>query len=315
MCYICAMMRKGLAMLVVLLALAPVDTVAMGQAGKPSAVAPQSGTAMQPGTISGVATQPGAPQGTSANPISPNDCIGANCDYQPSHISISTAAPATAPWPVQERIAWGANIVLVILGYVGIMMALSLLRKIERQTRYGEEAAEAAAQSAKAALLHAEAMVRAERPWVLVTAEPTRAIENSFTVTATNRGRSPAKIVSALHEFASAIDEASLPKHPEMRQAKKTAELASVILLPGESTSLMAFSRDDVAELCKTEERIKRVAEWEEKIYLYGKLTYRDLTASPDAEAHESGWCCWYIHGRQKSGMVMAGPPAYNVHT
>lgn len=307
------MMRKGVATLVVLLAWMPAYTRAPGQASKPAAAAPQTGTAT--GTMTGVATLPGVPQGASANTASGGDCVGANCDYQPPHISISTAAPAAAPWPVQERIAWGANIVLVILGYVGVMMAVSLLRKIERQTRYGEEAAEAAAQSAKAALVHAEAMVRAERPWVLVTAEPTRGVENSFTVTATNRGRSPAKIVSSLHEFASAMDEASLPKHPEMRQAKKTPEVESVILLPGESTSLVVFGRDDVAELCKTEERIKRVEEWEEKVYLYGKITYIDLTGAPDAAAHESGWCCWYIHGRLKSGMVMAGPPSYNAHT
>ena len=48
--------------------------------------------------------------------------------------------------------------------------------------------------------------------------------------------------------------------------------------------------------------------------YLYGKVAYTDLAASGDV-AHETGWCCWYIHGRQKSGMIMAGPLEYNGHT
>jgi hypothetical protein len=78
---------------------------------------------------------------------------------------------------------------------------------------------------------------------------------------------------------------------------------------------LLSFSRADVKRICETEERLARVEKWEEKIFLYGTLIYRDLAATEDAPAHQSSWFCWYIHGRQKSGMVMAGPAAYNLHT
>lgn len=194
-------------------------------------------------------------------------------------------------------------------------MALWLLKKIERQAQYAETAAQAAAESAQALLLQAQAVARAERPWVLVTAEPSRRVENGFMVVATNRGRSPARIVSAVDKITFETDQSALPAEPQYGGAKTNAALASVILLPGESTGIRPFSRDDVKALCGTTEKLRRVENWEEVILLYGKIVYQDLVGAGDAHTHETGWCCWYIHGRQNSGMVMAGSPAYNRHT
>ena len=77
-------------------------------------------------------------------------------------------------WELHEKIAWAANLVLVILGYAGILLAISLLKKIDRQTGYAETAAEAAAASAQAALLNAQAVMHSERPWILISVEPSR---------------------------------------------------------------------------------------------------------------------------------------------
>ena len=256
----------------------------------------------------------GSNTGSDASGTTPN-CTEGPCDAQPAHITIATAAPAPAPWLWPDRVAWGAKILLAILGYVGIMLALSTLRKIERQSQYAEVAAQAAADSAQAALLHAQAIIRAERPWVLITVEPSRSVDNGFTVTATNRGRGPARIVSTVDKITTAIDQSHLPDQPELEEATPSAALSSVILLPGESTGIKSFSRDEVKSFCGSDEKLKRVEKWEELILLYGKVLYKDLMQVGDGESHETWWCCWYIHGRQKSGMVMAGPPAYNMHT
>ncbi|MFZ0302233.1 MAG: hypothetical protein WAL75_06095, partial [Terracidiphilus sp.] len=227
----------------------------------------------------------------------------------------ATPAPAPAPWQWPDRVAWVARILLAVLGYVGIMLGLSLLKKIERQTQYAEAAAQAAADSAQAALLHAQAIVRAERPWILITAEPSRSLDNSFTVTATNRGRGPARIISTVDKITTAVDQNHLPDQPEFDEVNPSAALSSVVLLPGESTGIKSFSRDEVKDFCGSDEKVKRVEKWEELILLYGKVVYRDLVQAGESQTHETTWCCWYIHGRQKSGMVMAGPAAYNMHT
>ena len=235
---------------------------------------------------------------------------------EPQHITIASPPPAApAPWNWQEQVAWGSNLVLVILGYAGIMMAVSLLEKIDRQTAYAETAADAAAASAQAALLNAQAVVHSERPSILVTVEPSRSAENSFTVMATNRGRTPARIISTMEQTRIAIDEKHLPSRPEYRAEKTGAPLVPIILLPGEFTAIQPFCRDDVKGLCDSEERFKRIETWEERVFLYGEIIYKDLISPPDNQVHVTNWCCWYIHGRQNSGLVMAGPPEYNVHT
>jgi hypothetical protein len=233
----------------------------------------------------------------------------------PQQITVATPAPAPAAWPLQERIAWIANIVLVVFGCVGVYVGLSLLHKIGRQTQYAETAAQAAAYSAQASLLHAQAIVRSERPWILVTVEPSGKVENRFMIVASNRGRGPAKIVSAVDKITTEIDQSSLPPEPDYADAETNESLDAVILLPGESTGIRSFGRDDVRDYCQNEEQFKRVERWEEVILLYGKIVYEDLVDLGNEEPSETAWCCWYIHGRQNSGMVMAGPAAYNRHT
>jgi len=132
---------------------------------------------------------------------------------------------------------------------------------------------------------------------------------------ATNRGRSPAKIISSVEQITIAIDEAHLPKTPEYKSVESGAPFVPIILVPGESTAIKSICRDDLRAICETEETFKRVEYWEAKVFLYGKVVYRDLTGTAGKQDHETAWCCWYIHGRQKSGLVSAGPPAYNVHT
>ncbi len=256
-----------------------------------------------------------------ANPATQSDCEGGACDASLPHITIATPAPAPAPWPLQDRIKWLAVVLLVLVAYVGIWLAVSALHKIERQTRYVENAAQAAAESAKAALLlaqaqaqQAEAQAQAERPWILITTEPAHGVFNGFTVVATNRGRGPARVVSLAEEVTITKDESQLPAVPTFASEPRPL-LVPMILLPGESTSIKSFSRDDVQLFCDSEERLHRVEDWEEKIYLYGTVTYRDLRSNDEKQIHETSWCCWYILGHKKNGMVMAGPPQYNRHS
>jgi type II secretory pathway pseudopilin PulG len=206
-----------------------------------------------------------------------------------------------------------SEVLLLVVAAVFAWLAVASLRKIERQSQYAEENAQAAADAAKAALLIAENLARAERPWLLVSASPVPGSTNSFSIVATNRGRSPARVLSLAECIAIVRDETELPRVPIFKTAPRPP-VAPTILLPGESVSIKTFSRDEVKTVCENPEEAQRIEEWAEKIYLYGNVIYNDLAASGDARL-ETGWCCWYIHGRQKSGMIMAGPPEYNRHT
>jgi hypothetical protein len=219
------------------------------------------------------------------------------------------------PWRLHDRIAWAANLAVVIAGFIGIIIALSTLKKIERLTRAAGLAAEAAALRAEASLLTVQAFSDAERPWLLISVEPSPSIANSFTVIATNRGRTPAQIVSTAKQIRIASDETRLPRIPEYSNEEKDFQLGPIILLPGESTAIKPFGREDLKGVCQSDEALRRIEDWEEKLYLFGKIVYKDLIERPDKQIHETAWCCWYIHGRQSSGLVIAGPPKYNQHT
>jgi hypothetical protein len=299
------MSSKHLVTAAALLFLALASGACPAQTGKPATSAPASTspTSSAVPSSSDTSTSPG--------------CTSGPCDYQQPRITVANPPPAPAPaygsWPLPDRIKWLTVVLLVLIAYVGVLLALSTLRKIERQTRYAETTAQAAADSAKATLLFAENQARAERPWILISAEPTPGVTDGFSVVATNRGRSPARIVSLVEGMAIVADEAQLPPAPAFKTELR-APLAPMLLLPGESARIKTFHRDEVKSVCESPEQMLRVDEWEEKVYLFGNVGYTDLAASGDG-SHETGWCCWYIHGRQKSGMIMAGPLEYNRHT
>ena len=230
-----------------------------------------------------------------------------------SPLPIRRSAPES--WPTPDRISWVANVVLAIVAYIGIILAISTLKKIERNTRATEALAEAAADSAQAALLNAQAVIDAGRPWLLITVETSRSVANSFAVKATNRGRCPANMITSMERIMIVPDESHLPSTPEYENQNTGAALVPIILLPGESTTIKSFSRDDLKGICENEELFKKVENWEEKVFIYGKVLYRDLIEPADKQIHETSWCCWYIHGRQKSGLVIAGVAEYNLHT
>jgi hypothetical protein len=281
------------------------------------AVAATPAKASQPTPVQIPAAAPAgvtAPEAGASNKV---DSSAGYTDFPQPHIKIADPMPVAPPpvWALRERITWGANLALALFAYAGIMLALSTLRKIERQTRSGEAAAEAALQIAQAALASAQAIAQSERPWLSIAIKPSMTVENSFTVMATNCGRTPARIVATAEQTVIVSEEQGLDALPEYPVGDPRDRSQPLFLLPGESTSIKSFCRDDAKGICPSEEKFKRIERWEEKIFIYGKIVYEDTVSPANEQRHETAWCCWYIHGRQRSGLVFAGPPAYNSHT
>jgi hypothetical protein len=272
-------------------------------------------------------------QNSTGNTTAKVECENGSCNYQLPHITVNNPTQAPAQWQMHERIAWVANLVLALVAYLGIMVAIVTLRKIEKQARYAEEAVTGAVDGIKSALKsleslaastdlavksvleHAHAFASAERPWLLITVEPSLTISNCFMVTVSNRGKSPAKIILAQDQTKIAADAEHLPETPEFPQDGPEAQQSPYILIPGESRVVRSLSRDDLKGICWSKEMLRRIESWEEKVFVYGKIVYTNLAAPLGGEEYETAWCCWYIHGRQKSGLVITGSAAYNHHT
>ena len=202
---------------------------------------------------------------------------------------------------------------LVILGYGGVVLALKTLKNIQRQTEFGVSAAQAALQCANASLESSQAIVDSGRPWIVVTVEPFLTVEHGFKVMATNRGRTPARILAKADCVKIATDESQLAPAPDYDSGKSATPFEPIILLPGESAGIRPFRRTDVRSYCASDEQFKKIERWEEKLFVYGRVIYRDLISPMDQPNHETDWCCWYVYG-DKDALVLAGPPEYNKH-
>jgi hypothetical protein len=246
------------------------------------------------------------------SPVADSDS-GQGAVETPPQIVVTSQAGQPVPWTWHDKVLWGALLVLVILGYIGVVLAFKILKNIERQTEFGVSAAQAALQCANAALESSQAIVDSGRPWIVVTIEPFLTVEHGFKVMATNRGRTPARILAKADCVKIASDETKLLPTPDYDSGKSATPFEPIILLPGESAGIRPFRRADVRSYCTSDEQFKRVEKWEEKLFIYGRVTYRDLISPLDQPNHETDWCCWYVYG-EKDALVIAGPPEYNKH-
>ena len=255
---------------------------------------------------------PGASRSATGS-VSASDSAPSTDQAQPQQIVVNSAPAQAPPWTWHDRVLWGADLVLVILGYIGVLLVLRILKNIQRQTDFGVSAAQAALQCANAALESSQAIVDSGRPWIVVTVEPFLTVEHGFKVMATNRGRTPARIMAKADCVKIVQDETKLAPTPDYESGKSATPFEPIILLPGESAGIRPFRRSDVRSYCASDDQFRRLEKWEEKLFVYGRVVYRDLISPMDQPNHETDWCCWYVYG-DKDALVIAGPPEYNSH-
>ena len=272
---------------------------------KPLQTAPKTGTGVtaKPAFPASKVTQSPA---TDPDPEQPSTAT-------PQQIVVTSPTTQPSAWTWHDKVLWAALLVLVILGYIGVVLAFKILQNIQRQTEFGVAAAQAALQCANAALESSQAIVDSGRPWIVITIEPFLTVEHGFKVMATNRGRTPARILAKADCVKIASDETKLAATPDYDSGKSATPFEPIILLPGESAGIRPFRRADVRSYCTSDEQFKRVEKWEEKVFIYGRVIYRDLISPLDQPNHETDWCCWYVYG-DKDALVIAGPPEYNKH-
>ncbi len=300
------LMSKPLAFLFLLLAAAPWPVFASGQDVQEAQSTPSTpSSTYRPAQTSPRPAVATLPQGQPAPASAP---------ATPPQIVVTSPPASPAAWTWHDQVLWGAEIVLVVLGYTAVVLALRTLKNIQRQTDFGVAAAQAALQCANAALESSQAIVDSGRPWIVISVEPFLTMENGFKVMATNRGRTPARITAKADCAMIAADETKLPPVPDYSTGKSSTPFEPIILLPGESAGIRPFRRADVRPLCASEEQARRIERWEEKVFVFGSVTYRDLISPLDQPDHETQWCCWYVFG-EKDALVISGPPEYNKHS
>jgi hypothetical protein len=174
------------------------------------------------------------------------------------------------------------NILLFAVGFAGIVVAVLTLRKIERQTKAGEVAAEAA-------LANTKALIAAERAWIVVTAKCSS--PNEFLFTATNVGRTPAKVISIYGNkiVINRGEELPLPFQENMEES--LISTPPCFLPPTSSCPAFSFNLEQLFAGNPNVMRLITIALQE--IYFYGKIRYFDTLEDPAKSIHETTWLLW----------------------
>jgi hypothetical protein len=233
-----------------------------------------------------------------------NDPDSAN-SKEPLTVTVFGAVPNKRDWV--DYVSLGLGTLLFGVTFAGVWAAWRGLPEFKRQAKAAEDAA-------ASALLNAQALINSERPWVLVTSAPHPEYPGVIVINAINKGRTPAVLIAnSKDELVLYVEGNDLPQTPPERTTEPITP--SVILLPDEATELAAITVNNVRLFCGSEAQYFRVKDWQDKIYYYGSLLYRDLLSVPESAPHETGWCFRYIPARDGDRLIEAGPNSYHRHS
>lgn len=142
--------------------------------------------------------------------------------------------------------------------------------------------------AAKAALLNAQALINAERPWIMATIEESIGPRGGFQLYVTNKGRSPAMITEAQLGCAVATDISALPAMAPYGPGSMAKDR---IILNDEKQVMTWFSVGTLKNIVGEDFPI---GPSENDVFVFGRIVYRDLLSPSNFAEHETRWIGLY---------------------
>jgi len=173
-----------------------------------------------------------------------------------------------------------------------------------------DKLAAAAKENAEAARLSAQAVINSERPWITVTVDRDPEVTNRFFYRITNKGRTPASVISAFSERRIVELPDNLPIPPTY-SSPMYSPVDDLIVADGVWIDHPGFSAEAVIG---HPQGARKMFESSAKfICFYGQITYRDSLGNGDFSEHYTRWCFAYDVFRKT--MVASGPHEYRSKT
>jgi hypothetical protein len=260
------------------------------------------------------------PQSTQKNAELNKGTLASKADENHSQENVAKPERNAPRWYRLFRWPDGTTTWVIVLTLMAIAEQAKETAKATKAVRDGLPLQKA---SADAALLNAQALINAERPWIIVTAK--RKDDNDvFMVYGELQGRTPAKIISGwgnhiivpeiLGERSTAID--NLPDEPPYKP-EGTEIPYEILAVPGQ-TPFSIYVFPVYTRIKPNFELWRKIENFEEVLFLFGRLVYTDtLTKDPDGKPteHETRWCFKYIPSKPEGMITKSGKPSYNRYT
>lgn len=166
------------------------------------------------------------------------------------------------------------------------------------------------AKSADAAHLTAQSLINSERPWLVVEVVRHENLPNEWFYRITNKGKTPAIIVSAFSERATPTTPDGLPLPPKYSSPMYSPE--SDVRMPNDPW--IDHPRFNPEAMLNSGGRAE-FAICHKFLCFYGQITYRDTFGrrNSSTDEHYTRWC--YCYEVEQGTMISSGPEEYRRKT
>jgi len=194
------------------------------------------------------------------------------------------------------------ELVLSVITLVYVFISYFILRATSKQ-------ADLAKISAEAARLNAQAVINAERPWIVISAHPNPEVPGQFLFTAANKGRTPAEFISGDAVYRFVPDPMQPPPPPPLFPAPFNKPNETLIV---QGDHFEIYPSGVMPEPMVVGNRdMKNFDSRPLFLVFYGRIGYADVF--DPKTMHETYWCFGYLF--QERRFVATGPEGYNKHT
>jgi hypothetical protein len=223
-------------------------------------------------------------------------------------INVTNPTPAPVPWGVREWVTWWADLLLAIVG-VGTLIVVCV--QAQRMKEHAEEFKKIAA----AAFLNAQAVINAERAWMVANAEnlhiPHSQWSNEivgFDIRCVNKGKTPAFLLEMgnhgiTHPRGTLLPAVQPPYEPQYVEKWDGDGLP---LQPG---------ADMVRHLIIITSCPEKIHIGQDDLWIYGYIKYRDAFGVDRETRYCFLWdnnCSKFIEEDRPSCYMPRGPASYN---
>jgi hypothetical protein len=249
-----------------------------------------------------------------ASPVNPKPTT-------PTQQNQSEKKTPKCPLPAWTDPFW-SNWALVLITGIAVWAALRTLDDLKTQTRLSKIAADAAKKSADAAFVNAQAVINAERAWIIgVPAEETEGVHlfghpahvPKCEIGIKNSGRTPGKIVTICLRFEKMTNVVVLAPEPYFG-VDSIMGLGGQIVVSGDTPLWITLAIEGGKPLSAQE----RIFVRDKMLHLvcWGEINYEDVLTK---EPHMTRFCCLYTYGQphSKNGFQTAfdAPASYRTTT
>lgn len=183
---------------------------------------------------------------------------------------------------------------------------------IAEQTGQTAKAAKATELSVKAAESNTQALINAERAWIVVSVESPA--PNQFHFRATNVGKTPAKVKSIWTTSIIVKREEELQVPSDDKTGESLMNTPSCLIPPTASQIVFRCNIEDM-EKKRAFGQNMIFAQGFVNLWFYGRIVYSDTLQPDDSPLHETKWLYWHIPVEEAIPFPDPHRPEYNSYT